>query len=177
LAYLNLAIGHYTHELGHEVHRDGWSIGLADWGSPWPWPRFAHGHPRAGAESGTDDRLKVAGGGLNQEEYDAYRAFKLSADSTGFDESMAFSFRKLSGVTYDAYTGRAFGYHHPGMIGDVESYTSLLRSKGIPLSGREFILQAALSDLLMSPSSAIRRDRVFWRRGSVGTPISWGAGT
>jgi hypothetical protein len=89
----------------------------------------------------------LAGAGLNQEEYDAYLAFKESADSMGFDESMAFSFRKFSTLTYDMYTGRAFGYHHPGMIGDVESYTSLLRSKGIPLSGQTFILQAAISDL------------------------------
>lgn len=148
LAYLNLAVGHYTHELGHERDRSGWSIDPAAWGSPWPWPRFVHGHFPAGLIRGPDDRLALAAAGLNQEEYDAYHAFKSSPGSMSFDESMAFSFRKLSGVTYDLYTGRAFGYHRPGEVGDIERYTSLLRAKGIAMTGAGFAMQAALSDLL-----------------------------
>lgn len=148
LAYLNLAVGHYTHELGHEIHRKGWSISLADWGSPWPWPRFNHGRYPAGTRLGIEERIAVTEAGLNLEEYDAYLAFKESTGSMSFDESMAFSFRKLSAVTYDTYTGRSFGYHQPGMTGDVEGYTSLLREKGIPFTGKTVLLQAAVSDLL-----------------------------
>lgn len=146
LAYLNLAVGHYTHELGHNIHRRGWSIDFTEWGSPWPWPRFTHGRTSVVR---SDNWMFTLQGGLNQEEYNAYHAFKASAGSMSFDESMAFSFRKLSGITYDVYTGRVFGYRpNPWSKGDVGNYASLLRTRGIDLSDGEFYLQAAVSDLL-----------------------------
>lgn len=148
LAYLNLAIGHYSHELGHNVHLRGWSLDASEWGKPWPWPAFYHGGRCApGYCDDPSDWIQESEAGLNQEEYDAYYAFSRSLSGMSFDESMAFSFRKLSVITYDLYTGRDFGRRDPNS--DTYDYETYLREyENIRMTGRAFILQAALSDLL-----------------------------
>lgn len=148
LAYLNLAIGHYTHELGHNVHLSGWTIDASAWGRPWPWPAFDHGgRCDPGYCDDADDWIRETEGGLNQEEYDAYLAYSHSLAGMGFDESMAFSFRKLSILTYDVYTGRAFG--RLDVHSDTYDYEKLLkRDEHIRMTGATIILEAAVSDLL-----------------------------
>ncbi len=148
LGYLNLAIGHYSHELGHNVHRRGWTIDPSEWGSPWPWPGFHHGGLcDPGYCDNPSDWIQSGEAGLNQEEYDAYFAFSHSLSGMSFDESMAFSFRKLSIITYDLYSGRVFGRRDPN--GDSYRYKTNLRNyENIRMSGGKFILQAAISDIL-----------------------------
>ncbi len=132
LAYLNLAIGHYSHELGHNVHLRGWTMDASEWGQPWPWPAFNHGNRcDPGYCDGPRDWILESEAGLNQEEYDAYYAYSRSLSGMSFDESMAFSFRKLSTLTYDLYTGRVFGRRDPN--GDTYDYETLLkRDERIP---------------------------------------------
>jgi len=137
LAYLNLAIGHYTHELGHNVHARGWSLDLADW-SQWPWPRWIHGRCDPGFCGNADDHIRDTSGGLDAEEQGAYFLYRRSMSSMSFDEFMAFAFRRFSALTYETYSAG----------GDVTSYRRQLRIKGIELSEREYHFQAALSDVL-----------------------------
>jgi hypothetical protein len=153
LAYLNLAIGHYTHELGHDTHSRGWHIDVGDW-SRFPWPSWVHGNcipaycgDPYGDVSERDVWMQGLTAGLNVEEYDAYFIYRRSLRSMSFDESMAFAFRKLSTISYDTY-GSLGGASTPLSEGDVSQYKLLLGQKGIRLSSRAFIQQAALSDLL-----------------------------
>ncbi|MBW8890439.1 MAG: hypothetical protein JF616_22025 [Fibrobacteres bacterium] len=148
LAYLNLAIGHYSHELGHNVHLRGWTMDASQWGAPWPWPAFNHGNRcETGYCDDPTDWIQESETGLNQEEFDAYYAYSHSLSGMSFDESMAFSFRKFSIITYDVYTGRVFGRRDPN--GDTYDYENMLRSyEHVRMSSGAFILQAAVSDLL-----------------------------
>lgn len=178
LAYLNLAIGHYSHELGHNAHLRGWTLDASEWGNPWPWPAFNHGaRCDPGYCDDPRDWIQEAEAGLDQEEYDAYHAFSHSLSGMGFDESMAFSFRKFSILTYDVYTGRVFGRRDPNS--DTYDYKTLLRRyEGIRMSGQAFILQAAISDLLTARLwEAWIGNWNYLRYGARETPnFAWRAG-
>jgi len=178
LAYLNLAIGHYSHELGHDIYLRGWSIEPSEWGSPWPWPGFHHGSRCVpGYCDEPTEWIQESEAGLNQEEYDAYYAYSHSLSGMSFDESMAFSFRKFSILTYDLYTGRVFGRRDPNS--DTYDYKTLLRNyENVHMSGETFILEAALSDLLTTRLwEAWIGNWNYLRNGVRETPnLAWHAG-
>jgi hypothetical protein len=170
VGWANLAIGHYSHELGHDLSSDYWGepysrrLDLSTWW-PMPWPAYERSVPYAVKENqliwdyGNDVSAPAwrrffyedqwrATSGINVEEWEARLLFERSGDGIAWDDALAFSFRKLSAATYQVYTGEVFGSFQGVGTSDPHQYWLNLRENGIKAGISDWYMPAILSDAL-----------------------------
>ena len=144
LGYINLALGYYSHEFGHNRtirnHGDStFKINLESWiqGVPGyePIRRF---------ESTTESFEDFATSGLSQESLNAAFIHSRTVDCLAFDEGIALLTRQFSPLTYDGYSSIAFNTANEG---DVTDYIESLNLKGIELNREKFYIQGAIAAL------------------------------
>ena len=170
VGWANLAIGHYSHELGHDLSSDYWGepygrgLDFSRWW-PMPWPAYEREVPydrkkfQTLLDWGSD--LSSAGwrryvyedqwrttSGINAEEWDARLLYERGVDVFAWDDALAFSFRKLSAATYQLYTGEAFGSFQGAGNSDPHEYWANLRQNGIKAGISDWYIPAILSDVL-----------------------------
>lgn len=174
-SWYHLMMGHYSHELGHDLNSDYYddsferSINLLEW-EPFPWPRYNRSYSEYNAIEKLMDQNSVhikdwegwyefqeqefnrVLGGLNLEQWDGRLLYLNTHDVMTWDEGMAFLSRKLSAITYDLYSGYFFdaepGGFDPELEGDISVYLWELDRRGIEQSRRQFYLQGIPASLL-----------------------------
>jgi len=200
-SWYHLMMGHYSHELGHDLNSEYYgdsyerSINLLEW-KPLPWPRYS----RAFSEGRALERLlgdqryikdwegwyefqeqkfhRVLGG-LNIEQWDGRLLYLNTHDVMTWDEGMAFLSRKLSAITYDLYSGYSFdlepGGFDPDREGDISVYLWELERRGIEQTRKQFYIQGVSASLLnLRVWESFYHGVRFWAGGPrYYEPIRW----
>ena len=190
MAYLNLAIGYYAHEIGHDITGPHFGDGRQwlTWPSGMPWPTYHRSRVYNVCGSWCQDFERwdraLDYSGLNMEAYASDLMAFHTHDTLSWDEGMAYLFRRLSPVTYDLYSPDGFKlkkenghwkFELANDIGDPAQYLGAERAAGNKISYGDFYLRCLVPQLLtFRVYESFATGLKYWHDGTMSrVPWSW----